>query len=145
MAQKSRIFILQHIFYRSNNRSFSINAPLLSVKKHNIFISLQQSPILPKNTLKNQESPFLQVIQKPSFLHQLTNNMTKDSFNSPIKKSSQHVVYKNCFFFFWYSKQYLYTTCSELVFFGEFNEQSLVILWVNWCKNESFWHRFTCI
>ena len=23
-----------------------------------------------------------------------------------------------------------YTTCSELVFFGEFNEQSLVVLWV---------------
>ena len=41
-------------------------------------------------------------------------------------------------------KQFLYTTCSELVFFGEFNEQSLVILWVNWCKNEGFWKRFTC-
>ena len=47
-------------------------------------------------------------------------------------------------FLFWHSKQYLYTTCSELVFFGGFNEQSLVILWVNWFKNESFWHRFTC-
>ena len=35
-------------------------------------------------------------------------------------------------------------TCCELVFFGEFNEQSLVILWVNWFKNESFWKRFTC-
>ena len=52
---------------------------------------------------------------------------------------------QKCFFLFWHSKQYLYTTCSELVFFGEFNEQSLVILWVNWFKNESFWHRFTCI
>ena len=29
-------------------------------------------------------------------------------------------------FSFWHSKQYLYTTCCELVFFGEFNEQSLV-------------------
>ena len=29
-------------------------------------------------------------------------------------------------------------------FLGGFNEQSLVILWVNWFKNESFWHRFTC-
>ena len=28
-------------------------------------------------------------------------------------------------------KQIFYTTCSKLVFFGEFNEQSLVILWVN--------------
>ena len=41
-------------------------------------------------------------------------------------------------------KQFLYTTCCELVFFLEFNEQSLIILWVNWFKNESFWHRFTC-
>ena len=47
-------------------------------------------------------------------------------------------------FFFWHSKQYLYTTCSELVFITEFNEQSLVIFWVKWFKNESFWKRFTC-
>ena len=39
----------------------------------------------------------------------------------------------------------LYTTCSELVFLGEFNEQSLVILWVSWCKNEGFWKTFTCM
>ena len=34
----------------------------------------------------------------------------------------------------------------NLYFFGEFNqfnEQSFVILWVNWCKNEGFWKRFT--
>ena len=48
-------------------------------------------------------------------------------------------------FFFWYSKQYLYTTSRcDLIFFGEFNEQSFVILWVKWFKNESFWKRFTC-
>ena len=63
----------------------------------------------------------------------------------PKNTSLEHVVFKNCFLFlFWHSKQYLYTTCSELVFLGGFNEQSLVILWVNWFKNESFWHRFTC-
>ena len=28
-------------------------------------------------------------------------------------------------------KTLLYTTCCELVLFGEFNEQPLVILWVN--------------
>ena len=28
-------------------------------------------------------------------------------------------------------EQFLYKTCCELVFFGEFNEHSLVILWVN--------------
>ena len=39
--------------------------------------------------------------------------------------SSEHVVYKNCFLFlFWHSKQFLYTTCSEFVFF-----------WVRSCKS----------
>ena len=32
----------------------------------------------------------------------------------------------------------------NLYFSEKFNEQFLVILWVNWFKNESFWHRFTC-
>ena len=32
--------------------------------------------------------------------------------------TSEHVVYKHCFLFlFWSSKQCLYTTCSEVVFF----------------------------
>ena len=51
------------------------------------------------------------LFQKPSFLHQLTHKMTRDcSLNSPKNTSSQHVVYKNCFFLFlfWHSKQYLY-------------------------------------
>ena len=52
--------------------------------------------------------------------------------------------YKFTTIIFWHSKQYLYTTCSELVFFGGFNDQSLVILWVKRFKNECFWHRFTC-
>ena len=26
-----------------------------------------------------------------------------------------------------------------------FNEQSVVILWVSWCKNKNFWQIFTCI
>ena len=66
--------------------------------------------------------------------------------------SSEHVVYKNCcllLFWYWYSKQCLYTACSELVFFLYWsqyiiNEQSAIILWVNWFKNECFWKRFTC-
>ena len=31
----------------------------------------------------------------------------------------------------------------NLYFFVEFNEQSLIILLVNWFKNKSFWHWFT--
>ena len=62
-------------------------------------------------------------------LESVNHNMTRDcSLNSPKNTSSQHVVYKNCFLFlFWHSKQYLYTTWCELVFFGEFNEQSHIV------------------
>ena len=45
-----------------------------------------------------------------------THNMTRDcSLNSPKNTSSQHVVYKNCFFV-------IVLTCCNLVFFGEFKE-----------------------
>ena len=37
----------------------------------------------------------------------------------------------------------MYWTCSFLVLNSQFNEQSVVILWVSWCKNKSFWQRFT--
>ena len=50
---------------------------------------------------KTQDLNSVQVnlFQKPLFLHQLTHNMTRDcSLNSPKNTSSEHVVYKNCFF-----------------------------------------------
>jgi hypothetical protein len=84
------------------------------------------------------------LFQKLSFLNQLTQNMTRDCHWIPRKiqvhnmlctKIVSNVKTK--------TKQFLCTTCCELVFFGKFNEQSLVILWVNWCKNEGFWKRFT--
>ena len=86
------------------------------------------------------------LFQKLSFLNQLTHNMTRDcSMNSPKNTRSKHVVYKYCFECQTKTKkQLLYTTCCELVFLEEFNAQSLVILWVNWCKNEGFWKKFTC-
>ena len=85
--------------------------------------------------------------QKLSFSNQLTHNIMRDcSFNSLKNTSSELVVYKYCFECQKNNKkQFLYTTCSKIVFWGGFNEQSLVILWVNCFKNESFWHRFTCI
>ena len=46
------------------------------------------------------------------------------SLNSPKNTRLQHVKTIT-------KKQFLYTTCCELVFFTEFNEQSLVTLWVN--------------
>ena len=90
----------------------------------------------------------INLFQKPSFLHQLTHNMTRDcSLNSPKDTSSEHVVYKNCFFAFVLTFKTLFVHCMFYTcIFREFNEQSLVILWVvNWFKNESFWHRFICI
>ena len=84
------------------------------------------------------------LFQKPSFLHQLTHNMTEIVHWIPRKIQVHNMLCTKILFLFWHSIQYLYTRCSELVFFGEFNEQCLVILWVNWFKNESFWKRFTC-
>ena len=74
--------------------------------------------------------------------------MTRDCLLNCKKNTSwEHVVYKNFFFVSVLTFKtifVLYTTCCEFIFFLEFNEQSLVILWVNWCKNEGFWKRFTC-
>ena len=79
--------------------------------------------------------------QKLSFLSHFTLNMTRDcSLNSPKNTISQHVVYKYCFECQNKNKK----TCCEHLFFGEFNEQSHVILWVNWCRFEVIWIRFTC-
>ena len=57
-------------------------------------------------------------------------------------------MYKNCSEC---QKQFLYTTCSPQVWAWnfhvlnlQFNEQYIVILWVSWCKNKSFWQRCTC-
>ena len=52
---------------------------------------------------------------------------------------------------FWMSKQIKNSNLctqhvlqvSELTIFMN-KEQSVVILWVSWCKNKSFWQRFTC-
>ena len=86
--------------------------------------------------LETKFLPYIQVnlCQKLSFMNQLTQNMTRDcSLNYKKNTSSEHVVYKYCFECQNKNKKkhFLYTTCSKVVFFGEFNEQSLVIFWVN--------------
>ena len=76
------------------------------------------------------------LFQKYLFLHQLTHNMTKDcplnyQFNT-WKFQAQNTVRTCCAHkLFWMSKQK-----QKPIF--------VVILWVSWCKNKSFWHRFTC-
>ena len=41
--------------------------------------------------------------------------------------------------------QNMFCSCSALVFFMVIPWKSVIILWVNWCKNKSFWQRFSCI
>ena len=71
------------------------------------------------------------LFQKLSFLNQLTHNKTR---HCSLNSSEKYKITTCCVqILFWMSKQkkqFLYTTCCELVFLGEFNEQSLVILWV---------------
>ena len=62
--------------------------------------------------------------------------------------SAEHFFYQNC------SKcqnktktticvHNMFCRYSELTIFMN-NEQSVIILWVSWCKNKSYWQRFTC-
>ena len=65
-----------------------------------------------------------------------------------LAKSAEHVVYQNCFEFQNKTKtticvHNIFCRYSELTIFMN-NEPSVVILWVSWCKNKSFWLRFTC-
>ena len=38
---------------------------------------------------------------------------------------SEHVVYTNCLFLFWYSEQFIYTTCSEHIIFMHWTGDSM--------------------
>ena len=55
----------------------------------------------------------------------------------------EQVVYRNCF---WHSEHLLYTTCSPLVWARNFHDIQWTICrhMVGWCKNKSFWRKFTC-
>ena len=74
-----------------------------------------------------------------TLLTQLTHNMMRDcSLNSPKNTSLKHVVYKYCFECQNKNKTTISVRNMFLYFSGELNEQSVVILWVNCCKNEGF-------
>jgi hypothetical protein len=110
---------------------FSCLFTYINVHKFSKYNYLKQRYFLLQICIFNVQ---VNLFQKPSFLHQLTHNMTRDcSLNSKKNTSLQHVVYKYCFECQNENKkkQFLYSTCCQLVFFVEFNEQSLVILWVN--------------
>jgi hypothetical protein len=55
--------------------------------------------IISKNNKKSKQILQVNLFEKPSFLLQLTHNISRGcSLNSPKNKSSEHVVYKNCIF-----------------------------------------------
>ena len=73
--------------------------------------------------------------------------------NFKLRIWGEHVFYTNCFLFlFWHSEQLVYTACSPHVLSLQFSCTELVIQWticrhivgLSWCKNKSFWQRFTC-
>ena len=89
--------------------------------------------------------------QKFLFLHQLTNNMTTDcSLNHVFSKwkfQVQNMLCTQIVFCFAIQNN----LCTQHVLSLEFSCTEvgiqwsiLCILWVSWCKNKGFWHRFTC-
>ena len=113
-----------------------------------------------KWAINGQFQPFpvqVNLCQALLFLHQLTHNMMTDySLNYKLKymkiPSSEHVKNMLCTWNCSECQNKTKTTIcvhnmfcrySELRIFMK-NEQPVIILWVSWCKNKSFWQRFTC-
>ena len=93
---------------------------------------------------------FSEALILESFNPQYDNRLFID-FRLQYKKNtcSEHVVYKNWFFVFVLAFKTILVhnmswTCIFFALKSGINEQSVVILWVNWLKNKCFWHKFTC-
>ena len=76
------------------------------------------------------------------------NSMVQVNLFQKLATSAEHVVYQNCSECQNKTKtticvHNMFCRYSELTIFMN-NEQSVIILWVSWCKNKSFWQRFTC-
>ena len=107
-----------------------------------------------KTVIDHQPTVQVNLFQKQLFLPQLTHNMTTTdcSLNhhfSTWKFQAQNMLCTQIVFCFDIQNNLctqhvlsLEFLCTELNWW--FNEQSFVILWVSWCKNKSFWQRFTC-
>ena len=96
------------------------------------------------------------LFQKHFFLHQLTHNMTSTVHeNCKLRTYSEHAQNMLCMYINSSECQNKNNLCTQHVLSmfwacnihvqnSRFNEDSAVILWVSWCKNKSFWQRFTC-
>ena len=121
-----------------------------------------------KGVPDNKRSGFLLQVNfclKLLFLHQLTHNMTTDCSLFMKILSSQYLqnmlctqivvfvlTFRTCFVpkLFWNPKQNKNNNlCTQHVLQAfwvyNFHEQFVIKLWVSWCKNKSFWQRFTCM
>ena len=96
------------------------------------------------------------LFQKHLFLYHLTHSMTKYfSLNyefSTWKFQAQNMLRTCCvhklFFVLTFRTIYVHNmfwAWNFHVLNSWYNEQSVVILWVSWCKNRCFWQIFTCI
>ena len=151
---------------KMHSNQVTANSFWFDQKRGFFFVAVIVNPHLLKDlkivlVLTSQRRKYLQVnlCQKLLFLHQLTHNMMTDfSLNyefSTWKLQAQNMG-RTChvdklFFVFVLTFRTTYVhnmfyPCSTHVLSLQFsfNEQSFVILWVSWCKNKSFWQRFTC-
>ena len=86
--------------------------------------------------------------QKHSFLNQLTHNMMTDCsliYNFSTRQIqnmlwTKHFLNAKTKTIFVHN---MFWTFNFLLLKSGINKQSVDILWVNWFKNECFWHRFT--
>ena len=115
---------------------------MISPEFHN---SVYSNVIETRLALPDLYSPFVvqvNLFQKHLFLNHSWIQYKKNT-------SWEHVVYKHCFEDQNKNKKTMFVhnmfwSCIFLVLKSGINEQSVVILWVNWLENECFWHRFTC-
>ena len=118
---KQAVLVIGLLLFASQSRFFSNN---IKQGYHHVNLMPISHPFLTRlSSISHQFKPIHFHIT--SWPHNLASSLLKSSqsisspsiavLNHKKNTSSEHVVYN--FFLFCHSKQYLYTTCSELVFF----------------------------
>ena len=102
---------------RNQHQTDSNSVLHLQIPKHTILIFT----VVKKNSAGAMyvHQPYYTCLYLPWVNPQYDNRLFVDSRLQYKKNTSwEPIVYKNCFLFlFWHTKQFLYTTCSQLVFF----------------------------
>ena len=100
--------------------------------------------VLQKSTLAHVQ---VNLWQKLSYLNKLTHFLTRDcSLNYKKNTTSEHIVYKHCFECQNKNQKktiFVYNMLWTCIF--SCNSMNNLLSFNLWFKNESFWHRFTCM